>query len=86
MKRINNLYQKIYSIENLNLADKKARKGKLSQHGVKCFDKNKEENIYNLHNLLKNKNYKTSKYKIFKIKEKYLDCHIFQIELLIMQL
>ena len=28
MKRIGNLYEKIISIENLELADKKARKGK----------------------------------------------------------
>ena len=34
MKRINNLYEKIYSIDNLKLADNIARKGKSKQIGV----------------------------------------------------
>jgi len=54
MKRINNLYNKIISIENLNLADKKARKGKLHSYGVIHHDLNRESNIIALHELLKN--------------------------------
>lgn len=69
MKRIGNLYEKIISIENLELADKKARKGKVKTYGVKYHDRNREENIQKLHVLLKNKEYKTSKYSIFKIYE-----------------
>ena len=69
MKRIGNLYEKIISIENLNLADEKARKGKLTSYGVKKHDKNKDENILLLHEMLKNKTYKTSEYKTFKIFE-----------------
>ena len=34
MKRKGNLYQEIYNIENLILADKKARKGKLKQKEI----------------------------------------------------
>ncbi|MGQ0740189.1 MAG: reverse transcriptase/maturase family protein [Bacteroidota bacterium] len=34
MKRVSQLYQQIYSLENLRLADTKARKGKLWQYGV----------------------------------------------------
>src|SRR3990167_5999047 len=34
MKRIVNLYKKIYDINNLKLADSKARKGKLKQRGI----------------------------------------------------
>jgi len=34
MKRIGNLYEKVCSIENLQLADEKARKGKLRTYGV----------------------------------------------------
>ena len=69
MKRINGLYEKIYSIENLKLADSIARKGKLKQFGVIEHDKNHEENINKLHEMLKNKTYKTSKYTTFKIFE-----------------
>ena len=69
MKRIGNLYQKICSIENLQLADSIARRGKSRQFGVIEHDKNKEGNILSLHEMLKNKTYKTSKYKIFTIFE-----------------
>ena len=69
MKRIGNLYSKIISLENLRLADINARKGKLNSYGVFVHDKNKDNNIIALHNLLKNKEYKTSDYHIFKIYE-----------------
>jgi len=65
MKRIGNLYEKIISVDNLKLADVKARKGKLQQTGVKNHDINRENNIINLHHLLKNKEYKTSQYEVF---------------------
>ncbi len=69
MKRIGNLYEKIYSLENLRLADEIARRGKRNSYGVKFHDKNREENILKLHNQLKEKTFKTSKYEIFKIYE-----------------
>src|ERR1044072_936080 len=69
MKRIGNLYDKVISIENLQLADEKARKGKLSSYGVKLHDENREANILMLHEMLKNKTYKTSQYAIFKVYE-----------------
>jgi RNA-directed DNA polymerase len=68
MKRINNLYRKIYSIDNLNLADLRARKGK-KQPGITEHDKNKEANLLKLHEMLKNKAYKTSEYTTFTIFE-----------------
>ncbi|MGN6293741.1 MAG: reverse transcriptase domain-containing protein [Chitinophagaceae bacterium] len=67
MKRLGNLYEKICSIENLQLADAKARKGKAGQYGVQHHDQNREDNIINLHHLLLNKEYTTSPYYIFKI-------------------
>ena len=67
MKRLNNLYEKIYSIENLQLADAKARKGKLNQYGVKAHDKNSDANILSLHKMLTHKTYKTSDYTMFLI-------------------
>jgi RNA-directed DNA polymerase len=69
MKRVGNLYEKIISLENLRLADIKARKGKSHSHGVIVHDKNREQNIIDLHEKLKNKEYKTSEYHVFTIKE-----------------
>ena len=69
MKRIGNLYSKIISIDNLILADKKARKGKLKQYGVIKHLQNQEQNIQNLNEILKHNKFKTSEYKIFKIYE-----------------
>jgi hypothetical protein len=67
MKRINNLFDKIISLDNLILADKKARKGKLKQLDVKRHIKNEKQNLESLHELLKHKKYETPAYKIFKI-------------------
>jgi len=67
MKRINNLYEKIISIENLQKADANARKGKLSSYGVQRHDLHRYENILKLHNTLKNQTFKTSDYHIFKM-------------------
>ncbi|WP_079665943.1 RNA-directed DNA polymerase [Soonwooa buanensis] len=69
MKRINNIFQRIISIENLMIADEKAQKGKAKQYGVVLHNKNKEENILKLHNMLISKTYKTSEYDIFKVHE-----------------
>lgn len=69
MKRIGNLFEKVISLDNLRLADKKARKGKSKQYGVKLFDKDPEANLLALHEKLKNKTWKTSAYKTFQIKD-----------------
>lgn len=69
MKRIGNLYDQICTLENLELADKKARRGKLRSHGVKKHDKNRTENINNLREALLNGTFRTSKYDVFTIYE-----------------
>ena len=69
MKRIGKLFDKIYSLENLNLADSNARKGKSNQIGIIEYEKNRKVNILKLHDSLMNKTYKTSDYKTFKIYE-----------------
>ncbi len=56
-------------MENLQLADQIARKGKLTQPGVIEHDNNREANILELHNMLVNKTYRTSAYKTFIIRE-----------------
>lgn len=69
MKRIGNLYEKIYSLENLQQADEKARKGKSWQYGVRIHDQNREKNMLDLQAALVNRTYRTSSYKIFKVFE-----------------
>jgi retron-type reverse transcriptase len=69
MKRLNNLYARICSVENLQLADSIARKGKLTQPGVLKHDQNREKNIQDLHSMLINKSYTTSEYTTFTIYE-----------------
>ena len=45
MKRIGNIYDKISSLENLEVADSKARKGKLKSYGVQKHTKIQSENL-----------------------------------------
>ena len=77
MKRKGNLYSNIISIENLNLADKNARKGKAHQYGVQIFDKDREAKLIALNEMLMRREYKTSAYKTFIIsdpKEREIFC------------
>lgn len=69
MKRIGNLYERIISVKNLQLADEKARQGKKNTYGVILHDRNREANIQTLHETLKAKQFKTSPYDIFTIYE-----------------
>lgn len=69
MKRIKNLFEKITTVENLMIADKKAQKGKSKTHGVVIHNRNRESNILKLHDMLISKTYKTSEYDIFKVWE-----------------
>ena len=69
MKRVGDIFDKVISLENLRLADEKARKGKLHSYRVQLHDKNREANLLSLHESLKNGTFKTSKYHIFKIYE-----------------
>ena len=52
------LYEEIYSIHNLLLAWRKARKGKTKKLDVVEFEKNTIRNFFKLHNELKNQIYK----------------------------
>lgn len=69
MKRLNNLFEKVCCIENLELADSIARKGKSKQPGVISHDKNREQNIQRLHEMIRDKTYRTSAYTTFTIFE-----------------
>lgn len=69
MKRANNLYHQICSIENLQLADAIASKGKAAQYGVQTHNKHKAANIQQLHQALVNQTFQTSAYSTFKVYE-----------------
>lgn len=69
MKRINNIYQQICSRENLDLADRIARKGKSWQYGIRLHDRNRENNLDLLQQMLLTRTYRTSLYTTFKIYE-----------------
>lgn len=69
MKRIGNLYEQIYDIENLRLAHLQARRGKSFYTEVKAIDENEDEYLYKLQDMLKNHTYKTSEYVVFEKRE-----------------
>lgn len=69
MKRIGNLFEQIVCIDNLRIADEKARKGKKNTYGVRSHDKNRESNLLELHKQLLNGNFRTSEYTVFTIYE-----------------
>jgi len=70
MRRIGNLYEKLYNFDNLLLAEKRARKGKLKQKGIIEFSKNRIKYLKEIQNLLIREEYKTSQYSIFTIFDK----------------
>ncbi len=69
MKRVNNIYNQIISIENLQLADAVAQMGKAKQYGVQRHNRNAEANILKLHGMLVDKKFKTSPYTTFTVYE-----------------
>lgn len=69
MKRINNLYEQIYDIDNLRLAHQRAQKNKQNTYGVKVFLRDPEAKLRELQMMLINEEYRTSEYSVFTIKE-----------------
>jgi len=69
MKRFGNLYEKIYDIENLRVAHKMARRGKLHYKEVQIVDANPEKYLALLQQQLKDQTYRTSKYTVFTIQD-----------------
>jgi RNA-directed DNA polymerase len=69
VKRLDGLYNRICSTENLVLADAVARKGKGWQRGIRIHDLNREANILKLQQSLLKKTYRTSDYTTFKVFE-----------------
>ena len=69
MKRIDNIFNDLCTIENLEIAYKNAKRGKTKTYGVLIFEKNKDENLIKLRDDLLNNKFKTSKYSTFFINE-----------------
>lgn len=69
MKKINNLFEKICSLDNIREAERKARKGKSKTKGVRLFDKDPENNLLKLQKQLTDLTFRTSEYSVFTIYE-----------------
>jgi hypothetical protein len=82
MKRYGNLYEKIYSYENLQLAHQKARKDKSFYNEVKMVDANEEYYLLQIQNILIWKTYsvKSSDYTMFKKMDKNKEREIFKLD------
>lgn len=69
MKRYSGLHDKLYTIENIEVADDNARKNKNKKYGINKHDKNRQYENEDLVDKLFNLKYKTSKYSLYKIYE-----------------
>lgn len=69
MKRIGYLFDQIVDMDNLILADKKARRKKHKSYGVRLWDKNREANFQKLQQELISGTYRTSEYSIYTVYE-----------------
>jgi hypothetical protein len=69
MKRANNLYKKVYDINNIRDVYRDIKLNCKNAHAIYKFNLNESANIYDILEKLYNKNYKFSKYHIFLIKE-----------------
>src|SRR5574344_3101727 len=79
MKRIGNLYHKIYDIENIRLAHKNARKNKTHYTEVKEVDPNEEYYFSLLSDMLKNKQFTNSQYEVFTKNDKGKERTIYKL-------
>lgn len=69
MKRAGNLFQEIISMENLELAHSKAKRGKGHYIGVQMVECNEHKYLGQLHEMLSDKSFTTSNYKTYLIHE-----------------
>jgi hypothetical protein len=79
MKRYGNLYSKIYSIENIELAHKNAKKSKSHYSEVKKVEANPEKYFIKIHNMLKDKTFCNSEYEIFIRNDRGKEREIFKL-------
>lgn len=65
MKRYGYLYPKIWDLDNIKLAHKNARKGKMHYPEVQVVNANEEKYFQLIQDMLRNKTFKNSKYEVF---------------------
>jgi len=63
MKRYGNLFQKIVAFDNIRMAHKNAKKGKSHYSEVLEVERNPEQHIREIHDMLINKTFTTAKYR-----------------------
>lgn len=69
MKRLGNLYENIYKIENIMQAFDEVCKNTKNKHKVNKYKEFRCMYIYRIYNILKNRNYTVGKYNVFTIYE-----------------
>ena len=69
MKRIGYLHEQIYSLDNIYLADSKARLNKRNRWGINKHDKHRDKENIELALKLRDLTYETSQYSTFTIYE-----------------
>ena len=79
MKRYGNIYDKICSMENLELAYKNAKKGKGWYREVREIEENQQYYLELLQSMLKNHTYKTSEYSTFMKKDGKKEREIYKL-------
>ena len=67
LKTHDNLFSKIISLNNLFDSWDEFKQGKRKKHDVMLFEQNVEDNLFSLHDELKNKTYRHSEYSAFYI-------------------
>lgn len=70
MKRIGNIYEKIYNLDNLREAHRNAKRDKSHYREVKMVDSDEEYYLRIIQNMLKSKTYRVSDYTHTKINDK----------------
>ncbi len=79
MKRYGNLYPKIWDLDNIKLAHKNARKGKLHYQEVQMVNANEEKYALIIQDMLKNKTFRNSEYEIFIKKDSGKERQIYKL-------
>ena len=69
VKRIGNLFDRVISLENLDVAERNARKGKRKRRCIAEFDKDRDGNLRRLQQMLADGTFRTSPYTVFTVKE-----------------
>ena len=79
MKRIGNLYDKIYDIDNIREAHRNARKRKTHYNEVKEVDADVDKYCYEIQAMLRDKTFVNGQYEVFKKVEKGKEREIYKL-------